>query len=196
MQNVLSTDQRLRPIDRFGYSVYNVVVTADPRQMEIVEGVRVYAKSPRANTVAHIALVSMFCDIPSVARIEQIVREVASRHGPLEIKFDSTKPQIIEDVACFYGIRTSEFNKLRADLKAGIDPISTTTSSVPDKDWKPRFTIWYECPLEHRAAAKAALDKAPSLGTGFTVTSLEFIGRDGPAYGGHWLSIKAFPLRG
>lgn len=196
MQRVLSTDQRIRPVDRFGYSVYNIVVLADPRQIEIVEGLRAYAKSPRANTVAHIALVGMFCDIPSVSEIEQRVSDVASRHGPIEIRFDSKNWQINEDVACFYAVRTPELNKLRADLKAGIDPISTTTSALPDRDWKPRFTIWYECPPEHRTAARTALEKAPSLGTGFTATSLEFIGRDGSAYDGHWLRIKAFPLRG
>jgi hypothetical protein len=196
VQKVLTTDQRIRPVDRFGYSVYSVVVLADPRQIEIVEGLRAIARSPRANTIAHIALVSMFCEIPSVSDVEQRVRDVASRRGPIEIRFASERWQVVDDVACFCAVRTPELNGLRADLKAAIDPISATTSSVPDRDWEPRFTIWYECPPENRAAARAALEKAPPLGTGFTATSLEFVGRDGTAYDGHWLRINAFPLRG
>jgi 2'-5' RNA ligase len=183
-----------RPDDRFGYSVYAGVLFATPEQRRAVQDLRTLIRPRRAMLPAHVTVLGTFCDIPSLDEIKRCIREVAARHGQVEVRIEGEGVHIFKDAAGFGIVKTPALTAIYEDLRAIVHPLVTDAYGYDTKGYMPHLTLWQECPPENMLLAER-LGREISLGRGFLARDIALVGRAGPAHGGEWVTIESFPVK-
>jgi 2'-5' RNA ligase len=190
-------DQRTLPNDRFGYSVYTVVAHASPEQVRMVADVRRAINLTRATIPAHVTVRGTFHSIKSLDEIRGLLRHVASQQKPASVEFSPEGWKFIaQGDSRHIGIMPCETTPglvfLNRAFDAVIRPHSTNAYS---DEYRAHMTLCQDCTEEQIIQAKALAGDL-DIGTGFTVNSVELMGRVGPAFGGEWKLIESFQLGG
>jgi len=188
------TDPRLLPNDRFGYSVYTVVAHASPEQVRMVADVRAAIEMARAAIPAHVTVRGTFHAIESLDDMRGMLREVAAGHEQARVEFGPGDWRFtVQDGghdAVMPCVTTPGLLALHEVVDAAIRPRS---ENAYDDGYRAHMTLCQDCTGEQIERAKA-LVAGLDIGTGFTMSSVELMGRVGPAFGGGWELIESFPL--
>lgn len=188
-------DARTLPNDRFGYSVYTVVAHAERRQLELVQDVRKAINLTRATIPAHVTVRGTFHSIESLEEIRSLIKSTAVKQERARVQFSADGWKFIEqDNGRHIGIMPCETTPDLLVLHKAFDAVirPRSVNAYPDS-YRAHMTLCQDCTDEQIAKAKE-LASTLDVGDGFDVTSVELMGRVGPAFGGSWEVIESFPV--
>lgn len=189
------TDPRTLPNDRFGYSVYTLVAHASPEQVRMVAQVREAIGQERAIIPAHVTIRGTFYGIDSLAELCGLLRETAAEQQPMQVEFSPGGWTFGSDNGdrrtCVLPCETTPaLLSLHETFEAVIKPRS---ANAYGHGYRAHLTLCQDCTNEQIQHAKTLLARL-DIGAGFTFSSVELMGRVGPAFGGQWSPIESFPL--
>jgi 2'-5' RNA ligase len=189
------TDPRTLPNDRFGFSVYALVAHASPEQVRTVAEVREAVGQVRAVIPAHVTVRGTFYGIESLEGMRGLLRKAAAGVEPTRVEFSPGGWNSHTDDGDRHGyvmhcLTTPALRSLHETFDLVIRPRS---EDAYGDGYRAHLTLCQDCTAEQIRQAEtlvAGLD----FGTGFSVESVELMGREGPAFGGEWTLIESFPL--
>lgn len=189
-------DQRTLPNDQFGYSVYTLVAHASQKQIEAIDGVRRAIGLTRATIPAHVTVRGTFHSIDNLTGIRVALREAALRRAPVSVIFGPEGWKYFtgdgdRNTAIMLCETTQDLLDLREWFDAIIRPISTNAYR---DEYLAHMTLCQDCTTAQIQKAKE-LAVNLDIGRGFEISSVELMGRVGPAFGGEWKLIESFPLQ-
>ena len=189
------TDPRALPNDRFGYSVYSLVSHASPEQVRLVAEVREAVGQARAVIPAHVTVRGTFHGIGSLEEIRGLLRQTAAGLEPTRVEFSPGGWTLHSDGGDRHGcvmpcVTSPALRSLHEAFDAVIRPHSQDGYG---DDYRAHLTLCQDCTREQVQQAMGLVADR-DFGTGFSVDSVELMGRVGPAFGGEWTLIESLPL--
>lgn len=184
--------------DRYGYSVYGVVLLASDAQQRKVQTIRDSVRNRRSMIPAHVTSKGPVCEIPDLETIQSLVGTVASMTVPFTVKFDG-RPIVrrlpnSEIIAIQPIAKTMELVALHRRLLEVLLPMTTNAYDADATgDYHPHLTIYHEPEPELATQAEKLLSNI-DLGTGFDVAAVHLVAHKGRPYRGEWQLIQYFPF--
>lgn len=184
--------------DRFGYSVYGVVLFASEDQQRKVQVVRDAVRNRRSMLPAHVTVKGPVCEIPDLETIRSLVGSVASMTAPFAVNFEGRPDaRTLPNGEVFAGqpiAKTLELVAVHNRLIEVLQPITTNAYRLDATgEYHPHLTIYHE-PEPDLAAHGEKLLSTLDLGTGFEATGLHLVAHVGTPYRGKWELLNFYPF--
>lgn len=187
----MTVDSANLPDDRFGYSVYAVVIMAPREIMQMVGGLRQTLRITRPMIPAHVTVKGTFYDIPDLDELRKSLSGLAGRTRSFRLRFDGQQ-HANEGKHRFFAVqKTYELESLHRDLESIINPISR--NAYGDHEFQPHLTL-YERVSEQQAVTGQALAEFMDPGAGFIATAFSLMGRRGKSADGTWVEVQRYAL--
>lgn len=187
----MTVDSATLPDDRFGYSVYAVVIMAPREIMQMVGALRQTLKIARPMIPAHVTVKGTFYDIPDLEDLRKRLAGVAGRMQSFRLRFDGQQAANEGKHRFFVMQRSRELMNLHEDLESLINPISK--NAYGDQEFQPHLTI-FERVTKEQAAAGGTLAEFMDPGAGFIATAYSLMARQGSAAEGRWVEVQRYAL--
>jgi len=187
----MTVDSANLPDDRFGYSVYAVVIVAPREIMQMVGGLRQTLRITRPMIPAHVTVKGTFYDVPDLDDLRKRLAALATRMRSFRLRFDGQQ-HANEGRHRFFAVqKTYELMNLHRDLESLIGPVSK--NAYGDHEYQPHLTI-YERVTEEQAATGQVVAEFMDPGAGFIATAFSLMARKGKAADGTWVEVQRYAL--
>ena len=179
------------PPDRYGFRIYGVMVHLPDGMADAVKGFHASIGVNDLATRPHCSIHNFF-DLSDMEQLEVRLRDVATRHRPLEIVIDLDNLLWGTEFGAYPIEPSPELVELNRDVVERVEDL-TKRIFPADRTWWPHTTILLDGSPEEIERGKEAA-KELKLASRFNAESFELIGRVGPSRGGEYRVLASFPL--